>query len=322
MTFRSSNVCIAATLASLAFVTASPSLDAAHAALPVGTACSALLAKPTLDSISEAPGHIVSANVVAAKYPNPEYCDLKGEIAPQIQFELRLPTSWNGRYLQGSSAGPPGAMSGIRDCGVALERDFAVGFSNVGHTGAAIDGAPHALALAAKAILIAFYGEPPHHAYLDACSEGGKEALSEAERYPNDFDGIIAVSPGHRWAGLSPDLSEFRNRGGKLIIWHGWADRTEPPAGTVGYYAAMRDRMGGLGTVQTFARLFMFPGISHCSGTAPCPSCNLIEPLVSWVERGTAPNEVLFTEEEAATNTAPVFPYPMRTKRIASGSIE
>ena len=54
MTFRSSHLCVAATLASLAFAGASPSLDAAYAALPAGTACSALLARPTLDSISEA----------------------------------------------------------------------------------------------------------------------------------------------------------------------------------------------------------------------------------------------------------------------------
>ena len=319
MTFHLGKLCIAATLA---FLAASPSLVATQTALPVGTACSVLSAMPNLASISEAAAHIASARVVAAKYPNPEYCDLKGDIAQQIQFELRLPTSWNGRYLQGGSAGPSGAVSGTRDCGVALERDFAVGFSTGEHTGAGIDGAPHVLALAAKAIVSAFYGEPPHHAYFDGCSEGGKEALSEAERYPNDFDGIIAVSPGHTWAGLSPDLSGFRNRGGRLIIWHGWADRIVPPAGTVGYYAAMRDRMGGLGAVQTFARLFMFPGISHCSGTAPCPSCNLIEPLVSWVEDGTAPDEVLFTEDEAATRTRSVFAYPLRSKHAASGSID
>jgi hypothetical protein len=321
MTFHPWKLCIAATLACLVFLAASPSLVAMQTMLPVGTACSALSSMPNLDSISEAPVHLVSARVVAAKYPNPEYCDLKGDIAQQIQFELRLPTSWNGRYLQGGSAGSTGAVSGLRDCGVALERDFAVGFSNGGRTGAGIDGASHALALAAKAIVGGFYGEPPHHAYLDGCSEGGKEALSEARRYPNDFDGIIAISPGHTWAGSSPDLSGFRNRGGKLIIWHGWADRTVPPAGTIGYYAAMQHRMGGLDAVQTFARLFMFPGISHCSGTAPCPSCDLIEPLVSWVEHGTAPDEVLFTEDEAATRTRPVFPYPIR-KHLASGGID
>ncbi|MER6812525.1 tannase/feruloyl esterase family alpha/beta hydrolase [Spirillospora sp. NPDC000708] len=63
-----------------------------------------------------------------------------------------------------------------------------------------------------------------------------------------------------------PDLSAFRQHGGKLIMWHGEADPAVPPAGTIAYYQAVTERMGGSARTQEFARLFMLPGVAHCSG--------------------------------------------------------
>jgi hypothetical protein len=298
--------------------------------------CTELPVTSTFAAIPGVPARLTSATLVAAKYPYTEYCDVKGYVVPQIQFELRLPTSWNGRYLQGGSGRLAGEALASRDCGVdvALELGFATGFSYGGQIDAALDGpwavndrqvqldlryrSPHALAVAAKAITAAFYGERPHHAYFDGCSEGGREALSEAQRYPDDFDGVIAISPDLRPVGrihnaVNPDLSAFRDHGGKLLLLHGWADPAIPPTGTLDYYAAVQDRMGGLDAVQTFARLFMFPGTPRCTGSEICSPWDLIGPIVSWVEEGTPPDRIVFTQAKdgTATRTRSLLPYPM-----------
>ena len=120
-----------------------------------------------------------------------------------------------------------------------------------------------------------------------------------------------------RLAGLydatDPDLSAFRRSGGKLILWHGWADQAIPPTGTVAYYQAMQDRMGGLAATQRFARLFMFPGMFHCSGGDAPNSFDLLTPLMEWVESGEAPERVVAaqrSEEGDVVRTRPVFAHP------------
>jgi len=86
---------------------------------------------------------------------------------------------------------------------------------------------------------------------------------------------------------IDPDLSAFRRAGGKLILWHGWADQAIPPTGTVAYYQAIQDRMGGLTATQQFARLFMFPGVPHRGGGTAPNTFDLLTPLMNWVENGT-----------------------------------
>jgi hypothetical protein len=98
------------------------------------------------------------------------------------------------------------------DCGVPHGGDLAVAVTNDGHVGAApaVDGAwansqaarndwfyraPHVLSLAAKRIIATYYGSPPKHSYCSSCSNGGREALLLGQRYPTDFDGIIAGAP-------------------------------------------------------------------------------------------------------------------------------
>ena len=139
---------------------------------------------------------------------------VKGYVAPTIQFELRLPTArWTGRYLQGGCGGNCGViMSGLAprcDIQVAYSGGFAVGFENSGHMGGdgvwALGGqsvrddfafrAAHAFAVAAKAIISVYYGHTPEFSYFQGCSDGGREAMMETQRYPGDFNGVIAGSP-------------------------------------------------------------------------------------------------------------------------------
>jgi feruloyl esterase len=460
---------------------------------------------------------VTSAAVVAATGTTPAYCDVKGYVARQINFELKLPiTSWLGRYLQEGCGGYCGSISQTTfpACDTQLGGDFAVAATDDGHTAAnpfdaqwAADDeqlridfgyrAVHVVSVAAKAIIKIYYGMPPLHSYFNGCSDGGREGLMEAQRYPRDFNGIIAGAPAAympflaseasawvarantgadgqpiltadklpalhaavlaacdgadglvdgqiddprachfdpgsivcpagvdradcltpaqvvvvrklyapptdekgqllypggeepgsegSWAGpipwitapagapafagvaaenylrylafpvgqpgaglaswqftagefakllaeasttdaLDPDLSAFRNAGGKLILYHGWADALIPPQGTIAYYQAVQDRMGGLSATMRFARLFMFPGVFHCAGGGPSPdTSDLVHQLVTWTEHGVAPRMTLATQVNSSgqvVRTRPVYPYPTVARYTGTGSID
>jgi feruloyl esterase len=122
---------------------------------------------------------------------------------------------------------------------------------------------------------------------------------------------------------IDPDLTAFKRAGGKLILWHGWADQAIPPTGTVAYYQAVQDRMGGLAATQRFARLFMFPGMYHCFGGTGPFAFDLLTPLLNWVESGAAPDRVVATMPGGpVTRTRPVYPYPLVARYDGSGSTD
>jgi hypothetical protein len=193
----------------------------------------AQLASEDFSQISGAPATILSATQVnpvtgsAANYP---YCDVKGIVAPQVQFELQLPTdSYAQRYLQEGCGGYCGnvgvsqpaarGQAGIDECVPLNNGEFALGQDDEGHIGGgtteawAIDDpvlkldfgylSEHVFAVAAKAILASYYGSAPRYSYYDGCSDGGREALMEAQRFPRDFNGIIAGAPAFNQAALN-----------------------------------------------------------------------------------------------------------------------
>lgn len=214
----------AATQAGTWTTTASTTITGATPAL----SC-AQVAQLDLGALRGASTVIGTATTVAAK-DNPqgpwEACDVHGVIAPQIQFELLLPTrTWQGDYLQdgcGAYCGNVGiTTAAATGCLPLTDGAFAIASDNEGHYGAAgFDAAfgadptlrasfgyqsEHLLALAAKAIIAHYYGTPARHAYFDGCSQGGHEALTEAQRYPHDFNGIVAGSP----ASIMTELNLF-----------------------------------------------------------------------------------------------------------------
>jgi len=180
--------------------------------LPV-MSCEALASHPFTADVTF---RVMSAAVQSAQAGRGELCLVKGYVAPQVQFALYLPTrSYAGRYLQGGCGGMCGvigdSLQPACDSAVAFGGSFAVGFNNSGHVGAGIgDGAwakdapelredyafraTHVAAIAAKAIVAAYYGKAPRWTYFQGCSDGGREALMESQRYPGDFNGIVAGS--------------------------------------------------------------------------------------------------------------------------------
>ncbi|GAB3413014.1 alpha/beta hydrolase family protein [Flindersiella endophytica] len=130
---------------------------------------------------------------------------------------------------------------------------------------------------------------------------------------------------GVRANSLSLDLREFRRAGGKLVIWHGWADSAIPPEGTLDYYQRLADRNGGLRATQQWARTFMVPSVYHCGDGSGLTEFDPFPELVAWVERGTAPARVVARGRDASgavVRTRPVFPYPLRAAYDGSGSTD
>lgn len=119
----------------------------------------------------------------------------------------------------------------------------------------------------------------------------------------------------------SPDLSAFKQTGGKLILWHGWADQHISPLFTIAYYQALKSTMGE-SAADEFARLYVVPGVAHCGGGEGFLNIDLVSQIIGWVEQGTAPNAVTTYQTDASnvvTASRPVYPYPAVAKYTGTG---
>jgi len=132
-------------------------------------------------------------------------------------------------------------------------------------------------------------------------------------------DSVARVGP--LMASDNPDLRRFRAHGGKLILWHGFADQLIVPQGTIDYYDAVSRKSGGYQRTQKFARLFMAPGVAHCAGGVGPQPQGLFEAVVNWVERGETPDQILSARSTGGvTQTRPLCPYPAFAHWTGAGS--
>ena len=440
------------------------------------------------------------------------FCRVEGVVWPEVNFEVWLPAEWNRKFLGLGNGGLAGTISyaaiagGMRDGYAAASTDTGHKASEanwaLGHMERVIDfgyRGIHVMTQAAKAITAAHYGRAPERSYFDGCSNGGRQALMEAQRYPEDYDGIIAGDPANDWThlytgahlwmlkaldgdayipqtkvpmlaeavnkacdeldgikdgilndprrchfdpavlackgadaptcftqaqigairkiwngarteqgdqlfpGLMPggedgnngwygwltstgpglasharlglpgmqyiafenaawdwktfrydapkgfdsdvdfvdqklgpimnatstDLSRFRARGGKLIQYHGWSDPDISPLNSIRYYEqtsgmASQNATHALRDTEEWYRLFMVPGMQHCSGGPGPSSFNMMAALEQWVEKGTAPDKVIASHSTAGKvdRTRPLCPYPQEAHYKGSGSTD
>lgn len=158
--------------------------------------------------------HITEAVEVPAAKPAP-YCKVSGYVEPEVRFEVRLPLkAWTQRFVQTGCGGLCGMLgihlSNDSSCLPAQNGELVLASTDMGHNGGmdaswaaghpwrVIDFAyrgVHVTTLATKAIIAAYYGQQPKYSYFAGCSDGGREALMEAQRFPEDFDGITAGAP-------------------------------------------------------------------------------------------------------------------------------
>ncbi len=423
------------------------------------------LASVEFSTIADAPTQVTKAELFPGSGKTPPYCLVQGYVAPQIGFELRLPSSnWNGKFLEVGSGGW-GGMSFPFLCSGPLRKGYACIAADMGHRAGVVQGlwasnnlqaqvdfgyrATHVTALAGKAIVEAYYVSPPSKSMMLGCSTGGYQGMVEAQRFPWDFDGIIAISPDsgdeadlamrilwHRqqvvdgdgkptfgrgdlqllhdaalakcdmsdgvkdgivgdpvsctvdprllackggqktaclnarqvdaaikiysgpvtatgeristrgmfagselewnhyddeWAlelfkyalftptpgpgwkitdfnfdqdykrlGMgalytdsNPDLRKFKTAGGKLIVAQGGIDTEEVPRAIVDYYQTVERTMGGRHATQDFFRLFIVPGMKHCTGGDGAFAIDYLTYLEEWVEHGQAPDSMI-----------------------------
>ena len=427
----------------------------------------------------------------------PPFCRVAGLLTPtpqsRILFEAWMPLEgWNGKFAGVGNGGWAGTIS-YQALGEQLRRGYATASTNTGHeaepgTNAArfayaqpeqlIDfayRAHHETAAAAKALVRAFYGRSPERSYFIGCSSGGYQGLMEAQRFPADYDGVLAGAPANNWTRLmagdldgvlavlgdpashlsvhalgllhravlaacdgrdgvtdgvlddprqctfdparlacagdtpsdrcltpaqvdaarrvyrgledprtgvrlypglargsepywphrdpaspfpipiahykwlvfanpdwdwksfdfrdardfeahvaaesrlapimnatSPDLRAFRERGGKLLQYHGWNDQLIAPQNSIDYYTSVEAFFGREADVTQFHRLFMAPGMAHCSGGTGPNTFDMQAALEQWVERGVAPDRIIATRSVngVVDRLRPLCPYP------------
>ena len=431
------------------------------------------------------------------------HCRVAGVLAPtddsHIEFEVWMPaTGWNGKFQGVGNGGFAGSIE-ANQLKLAISKGYAVAACDTGHKAVGTDAkwalghpekvidfgyrAIHEMTEKGKAITTAFYGEAPKKSYFHSCSNGGRQALMEVQRYPADYDGVIAGAPANNWTHLlaeavsnlralldeqasyipatklpaitaaalaacdmrdsvkdgvienpaacgfdptpllckdtasdacltapqlaalkklydgmrnskgklifpgyspggeaeqggwgawitgaapqrslmfafgtqyytnmvyedaawdfhkfdvdrdlaasakklagtldsaDPDLKKFRDRGNKLILYHGWSDAAIPAQSTIDYYQAVEKKMGAKQTGE-FVRLYMVPGMQHCGGGSGCTSYDMQAPIEAWVEQGKAPAEVIASGHN---RTHPLCPYPMVAKYKGTGSTD
>jgi feruloyl esterase len=146
------------------------------------------------------------------------YVEAKGVIGGNIRFELLLPDAWNGRFVMGGGGGFVGTVqNSARD---SVNRGYATVGTDTGHEWQpgymadwAFDNleaqldfgylAVHRTAEVAKAVIRSYYGSDATYCFFTGCSRGGDQAMMEAQRYPEDFDGIVAGAPAFDWPGFA-----------------------------------------------------------------------------------------------------------------------
>lgn len=149
------------------------------------------------------------------------YVQVTGIIGGNIRFELLLPDEWNGRFVMGGGGGFVGTVqNGARD---SVNRGYATVGTDTGHewqpgymAGWALDNveaqldfgylAVHRTAEVAKALIRAYYRQAAVHSYFVGCSRGGGQAMMEAQRYPKDFEGVVAGAPAFDWTGFAATM--------------------------------------------------------------------------------------------------------------------
>ena len=283
----------------------------------------------------------------------PAFCRVRAVSRPssdsEINIEVWLPvTRWNRRYLGVGNGSFAGSINYYR-LGESLNSSYATSSTDTGHRGRPSESAwavghpekqtdfdyraVHETALTSKALIDAFYHSPPTRSYFSSCSNGGRQGLMEAERYPTDYDGIMAGAPATHFGFktfITGNFAAFEKRGGKIIIYHGGNDR---PEANLNLLSSVRRRMGDE-TVNNFLQFYLFPGMGHCgSGDEPNdfgqwlrpgdnPDNSLFSALEAWVEKDVRPDGVIATKfaidgnpKSAVVKTRRICPYPRVARR-------
>lgn len=175
------------------------------------SATAPVCAKEPLPSLPD-----VRITSVAAESAPAPHCKVAGTIGKEIHFELLLPENWNGKFVMGGGGGFVGSVQNTSLMFGSLQAGYATVGTDTGHQDHPLSArwahnnperlvnfghkAVHRTAVTAKALTKSYYQNEIARSYFTGCSRGGGQGLMEAQRYPEDFDGIVAGAPAYNWA--------------------------------------------------------------------------------------------------------------------------
>ena len=153
---------------------------------------------------------------------------------------------------------------------------------------------------------------------------GHQDANWDMMTFDLDTDLALALKNGGFIESNNPDLSKFKARGGKLLLYHGWADPGPAPENTINYYQAVQDK---LGTGQDdWMRLFLLPGVGHCGGGVGPDQADFLGAMERWREGGTAPETIIATRNAGrggqSSMSRPLCPFPQVARYTGTGSTD
>jgi feruloyl esterase len=153
------------------------------------------------------------------------HCKVAGVIGTETNFELLLPETWNGKFVMGGGGGFVGVVQNTSLMFGSLQKGYATVGTDTGHAGHPANGswaynnlerlvsfghqAVHRTAVTAKALITDYYTNDISRSYFTGCSRGGGHGFMEAQRYPEDFDGIVAGSPAYDWTGVAAAATQI-----------------------------------------------------------------------------------------------------------------
>jgi feruloyl esterase len=302
----------------------------AEAAPAAGMACSDLRAV-RVDSMTMTLAESVKAGE-DAKYPKlPAFCRVAATLRPTVDSEIKIQVwmpeaaEWNGKY-EGTGNGGWGGSIDAGALASGVMRGYAVSSTDTGHAGGSASfamGHPeklidfgyrsvHGMTVAAKALIAAYYGSGPKLAYFEGCSSGGRQALMEAQRFPDDYGGIVAGAATNNWT--------------KMMFGRMWvaqatlsnpANYIPPEKYPVIHKAALAacDAMDGVkdGVLDDPRKCSFDPGVLACEDGADGVDC-LTKPQVEAAKRIYSPTMNPRTREE-------VFPPMERGSELVWGKL-
>lgn len=168
-------------------------------------------------------------------------------------------------------------------------------------------------------------GQPTNPLFTDTPRfVGHQDANWDVMSFDLDADLALAMKNASFIESTDPDLAKFKARGGKLLLYHGWADPGPSPQNTIDYFSAVGTRLGG--SQDDWMRLFLMPGMGHCGGGVGPDRADFLSAMEGWREKGEAPARIVAArtanQQGRTAMTRPLCPWPQVAKYTGTGSTD
>jgi len=165
-------------------------------------------------------------------------------------------------------------------------------------------------------------GQPLNPLFGDAPRYVGRQDANwDVMTFDLETDLALALKNGGFVEANDPDLSKFKARGGKLLLYHGWADPGPAPENTINYYEAVKNKLGA--KQDDWMRLYLLPGVGHCGGGVGPDQADFLGAMEQWKESGKAPEQIVATRRPGRGQSElsrPLCPFPQVARYSNSGS--